>query len=216
MLLDFTHRSKTGRLCLCEAGHIYRLLRAVAYAATKRELVAMYAISPDLEKIVLTRNTARDRTPALREMIDRPKKRKLRDGGEQFDDFLALPMSMAMDCIFCQIHRPILAQTKLSVAFLDSFPVSTGHALVIPKRHVVSIWEMTTQEYMDAFDLVRQVTDIPHEKFAPQAFNVGVNCGEAAGQTVFHAHIHIIPRYTGDVPSPRGGIRNIIPGKGSY
>jgi len=121
-----------------------------------------------------------------------------------------------MDCIFCRHDHAILAQTKLSFAFLDSFPVSDGHALVIPKRHVVSIWEMTTDEYIDAFDLVRQVKDILQRKFEPQGFNIGVNCGEAAGQSVFHAHIHIIPRYTGDVPNPRGGVRNIIPGKGNY
>lgn len=121
-----------------------------------------------------------------------------------------------MDCIFCQRDRPILAQTKLSVAFLDSFPVSNGHTLAIPKRHVVSIWDLTSEEYTDVFDLVRQVKDVLQKKFEPQGFNIGVNCGDAAGQSVFHAHIHIIPRYTGDVPSPRGGVRNIIPGKGNY
>lgn len=121
-----------------------------------------------------------------------------------------------MDCIFCQHDPSILAETKLSLAFLDSFPVSSGHALVIPRRHVVSIWDLATEEYADAFDLVRQVKDLLQKKFEPQGFNVGVNCGEAAGQTVFHAHIHIIPRYAGDVPRPRGGVRNIIPGKGDY
>jgi diadenosine tetraphosphate (Ap4A) HIT family hydrolase len=121
-----------------------------------------------------------------------------------------------MDCIFCRHDRSILAQTSLSVAFLDNFPVSNGHALVIPKRHVGSLWEMTAEEYTDAFSLVRQVKGILHERFEPQGFNVGVNCGEVAGQTVFHAHIHIIPRYTGDVPNPRGGVRNIIPDKGNY
>ena len=121
-----------------------------------------------------------------------------------------------MDCIFCRPQRPILAETKLSLAILDGFPVSKGHTLVIPKRHVASPWEMTTEEYTDAFALVRQVKDILQEQFSPQGFNVGVNCAEAAGQTVFHAHIHLIPRYTGDVPNPRGGVRNIIPGKGNY
>jgi diadenosine tetraphosphate (Ap4A) HIT family hydrolase len=121
-----------------------------------------------------------------------------------------------MDCNFCTHDRSILAQTKLSSAFLDSFPVANGHALVIPKRHVVSIWEMSKEEYTDAFDLVRQVRAILQEKFDPQGFNIGVNCGASAGQTVFHAHIHIIPRYVGDVPNPRGGVRNIIPGRGNY
>jgi diadenosine tetraphosphate (Ap4A) HIT family hydrolase len=125
-------------------------------------------------------------------------------------------MRYVMDCIFCHLNRPILAETKLSLAFLDRFPVSNGHTLVVPKRHVVSLWEMTTEEYTDAFALLRYVKDVLQEQLNPQAFNVGVNCGHAAGQTVFHAHIHLIPRYTGDIPDPRGGIRNIIPGKGTY
>jgi diadenosine tetraphosphate (Ap4A) HIT family hydrolase len=75
---------------------------------------------------------------------------------------------------------------------------------------------MTTEEYADAFDLIRRVKDVLQERFKPQGFNVGVNCGEVAGQTVLHAHIHLIPRYIGDVPSPRGGVRNIIPDKGNY
>jgi diadenosine tetraphosphate (Ap4A) HIT family hydrolase len=121
-----------------------------------------------------------------------------------------------MGCIFCHLDRSILAETKHSFAFLDNFPVSNGHTLVIPKRHVVSIWEMTTEEYMDVFNLLRQVKDLLQKQFRPQGFNIGVNCGEAAGQSVFHAHIHLIPRYIGDVPNPRGGVRNIIPGKGNY
>jgi diadenosine tetraphosphate (Ap4A) HIT family hydrolase len=125
-------------------------------------------------------------------------------------------MSGRIDCIFCHVDSPILAETKLSFAILDHFPVSDGHTLIIPKRHVKSIWEMTPEEFSDAFTLVRQIKEVVQEKFKPQGFNVGVNCGEAAGQTVFHAHIHLIPRYTADVPSPRGGVRNIIPGKGDY
>jgi diadenosine tetraphosphate (Ap4A) HIT family hydrolase len=121
-----------------------------------------------------------------------------------------------MDCIFCKLNRTLLAQSDLSCAALDGFPVSDGHALVIPKRHVATIWELTEAEYSDAFHLVRNVKDLLQGTFNPQGFNIGVNCGEAAGQTVFHAHIHIIPRYAGDVPTPRGGVRNIIPGKGNY
>jgi diadenosine tetraphosphate (Ap4A) HIT family hydrolase len=121
-----------------------------------------------------------------------------------------------MDCIFCRLSRPFLAESKVSLAFLDGFPVSPGHSLVIPKRHAVSLWEMTDEEYTDAFDLVRQVKNILQENFKPQGFNIGVDCGEAAGQSVFHAHIHIVPRYDGDVQRPKGGVRNIIPGKGDY
>jgi len=121
-----------------------------------------------------------------------------------------------VDCIFCKRDRSILAETKLSCAFFDSFPVTKGHSLVIPKRHVATIWEMTTDEYRDAFGVVRWVKDLLQKEFEPQGFNIGVNCGEVAGQTVFHAHIHIIPRFAGDVPNPRGGVRNIVPGKGNY
>jgi diadenosine tetraphosphate (Ap4A) HIT family hydrolase len=123
---------------------------------------------------------------------------------------------MTSECIFCQPDRLILAQSALSLAFPDGFPVTQGHTLIVPKRHVVSLWEMTAEEYRDAFDLVRQVKTVLEGMFAPQGFNVGVNCGETAGQSVAHVHIHVIPRYAGDVPNPRGGIRNIIPGKGSY
>jgi diadenosine tetraphosphate (Ap4A) HIT family hydrolase len=121
-----------------------------------------------------------------------------------------------MDCIFCKGDRDVLLESGLSFAVFDGFPVSKGHALVIPKRHVATIWDLTSEEYADVFDLVKQVKEILQTRFDPQGINVGINCGEAAGQSVFHAHIHIIPRYTGDVPNARGGVRNIIPGKGDY
>ena len=123
---------------------------------------------------------------------------------------------MITNCIFCNLDRSLLSESKFAIAFLDSFPVSMGHAMIIPRRHIVTIWDMTPEEYEDAFNLVREVKNVLQKQFDPQGFNVGVNCGEVAGQSVFHAHIHVIPRYTGDVPSPRGGVRNIIPGKGSY
>lgn len=123
---------------------------------------------------------------------------------------------MITNCIFCNLDRPLLSESKFAIAFLDSFPVSKGHAMIIPRRHIVTIWDMTPEEYEDAFNLVREVKNVLQKQFDPQGFNVGVNCGEVAGQSVFHAHIHVIPRYAGDVPSPRGGVRNIIPGKGSY
>jgi diadenosine tetraphosphate (Ap4A) HIT family hydrolase len=121
-----------------------------------------------------------------------------------------------MNCVFCQRDHSTLAETELSFAFLDNFPVAKGHTLVIPKRHVATIWELTDDEYADVFNLARHFKDLIQKKFDPQGMNIGVNCGEVAGQTVFHAHIHIIPRYAGDVPNPRGGVRNVIPGKGDY
>jgi ATP adenylyltransferase len=123
---------------------------------------------------------------------------------------------MSADCIFCTIDRSTLAETSLSIAFLDGFPVSKGHCLVVPRRHVPSIWDLSHDEYADLFNLLKTVRDRIEERFKPQGMNVGSNCGDAAGQTIPHAHVHLIPRYAGDVTNPRGGIRNVIPGKGTY
>ena len=116
------------------------------------------------------------------------------------------------DCIFCFLDREVIAETRLSMAFFDAFPVSKGHALIVPRRHVATIWEATEEEHADAFVLVRHVKDLLQERFSPDGFNIGVNSGEAAGQSVWHAHIHLIPRYSGDVAKPIGGVRNIVPG----
>jgi diadenosine tetraphosphate (Ap4A) HIT family hydrolase len=124
--------------------------------------------------------------------------------------------AVSADCIFCRPDRAILAESERSLAFLDSYPVSSGHALVVPRRHLVSIWDLSAGEYADAFNLVRRVKDLLQEQFEPQGFNIGVNCGAAAGQSVWHAHIHVIPRYAGDVANPKGGVRNVVPGKGGY
>ena len=114
-------------------------------------------------------------------------------------------------CIFCELDRPIIAESKLARAFLDSFPVSKGHALVVPIRHVRTIFDVNTEEYRACFDLVREIQKILSTQHQPDGFNVGVNCDEAGGQSVWHAHIHVIPRYTGDTPNPLGGVRNVIP-----
>jgi len=87
---------------------------------------------------------------------------------------------------------------------------------VLPLRHVVTIWDLSSAEYDDCFRLVRAVQPILAARFSPGGFNVGANCGEAAGQSVWHAHIHVIPRYKGDTPNPRGGVRHVIPLKGNY
>lgn len=120
------------------------------------------------------------------------------------------------DCIFCRPERTILLVSKLSLAVLDEFPVSKGHALVVPKRHAATIWDLTDSEYTDLYRLVRDVKELLVERFSPDGFNVGANCGEAAGQSVWHAHVHVIPRYKGDVPDPKGGVRHVIPLKGFY
>ena len=119
-------------------------------------------------------------------------------------------------CIFCFPDREILAENEHAIAVFDSFPVSKGHTLVLPRRHAVTIWDLDETDYDACFRLVLTTRAILGKRFAPDGFNVGVNCGEAAGQSVWHAHIHVIPRYRGDTPKPRGGVRNVIPLKGDY
>jgi diadenosine tetraphosphate (Ap4A) HIT family hydrolase len=119
-------------------------------------------------------------------------------------------------CIFCAPEREILAESALALAVFDSYPVSPGHALVVPRRHVATIFDMADDEYEECFRLVRTLKKVLLARFVPDGFNVGANCGEAGGQSVWHAHIHVIPRYKGDTPNPRGGVRHVIPLKGNY
>lgn len=123
---------------------------------------------------------------------------------------------MSTECIFCRPQREILAKNELAIAVFDTYPVSPGHSLILPLRHAATIWDLGADEYDACFSLVRDLKPILEARFKPDAFNVGVNCGEAAGQSVWHAHIHVIPRYRGDNPNPRGGVRNVIPLKAKY
>jgi diadenosine tetraphosphate (Ap4A) HIT family hydrolase len=102
------------------------------------------------------------------------------------------------------------------LAFYDRYPVSNGHALVIPMQPVESIFELSPDIQAELWDMARRVRLLLTEKYHPDGFNIGINDGPAAGQTVLHSHIHIIPRYNGDVADPRGGIRNVIPAKARY
>lgn len=120
-------------------------------------------------------------------------------------------------CPFCNLAKErVFLETETTLAVLDAFPVTEGHALVIPKRHVASIFELPPQELAALWAQVAPVRKQLAKKYSPDAFNIGVNDGPAAGQTVPHAHIHVIPRRKGDAPAPRGGIRWIIPGKAKY
>ena len=113
-------------------------------------------------------------------------------------------------CIFCEKNgREIIAENKLAKAFYDQFPVNEGHTLVVPKRHVEQYFDATLEEQQAITRLVYEVKDILQEKYQPDGYNIGVNVGQAAGQTIFHLHLHVIPRYRGDVEDPRGGIRKI-------
>jgi diadenosine tetraphosphate (Ap4A) HIT family hydrolase len=111
--------------------------------------------------------------------------------------------------------QPVAANDH-AIAFPDGFPVSDGHTLVVPRRHVSSLWDLAPSELRDIWDLVNTVRQLLTSKHSPDGFNIGVNDGAAAGQTVDHAHLHIIPRYSGDVPDPRGGIRLVLPERARY
>lgn len=125
---------------------------------------------------------------------------------------------MDNNCPFCKVEseREIIASTSLSIAFFDGYPVSQGHVLIIPRRHVASFFDLAENEQLDMLMLAKRVKDIIDEMYHPDGYNIGVNVGEAAGQSVFHVHMHVIPRYKGDVPNPRGGVRGVIPSKQSY
>ncbi|MDD3111783.1 MAG: HIT family protein, partial [Methanofollis liminatans] len=98
----------------------------------------------------------------------------------------------------------------------DAFPVTQGHILIIPFRHLSSFFDATDEERTALFDLVARCREIVAERYRPDGWNIGVNVGPAAGQTVPHLHVHLIPRYGGDVPDPRGGVRGVIPEKQKY
>jgi diadenosine tetraphosphate (Ap4A) HIT family hydrolase len=98
----------------------------------------------------------------------------------------------------------------------DAFPVSPGHALVIVNRHVSNFFELTEEEAACLMNLLHAVRERIDKSLMPAGYNIGINIGPAAGQTIMHVHIHLIPRYPGDSPNSIGGVRNILPGKGVY
>ena len=122
-----------------------------------------------------------------------------------------------MDCPFCQLDATrIWISNKCGMAFRDGFPISPGHTLIVPRQHVASFFDLPTGIQQSLWELVAIVRANLMEEFHPDGFNVGLNDGQAAGQTVMHAHIHVIPRYKGDATDPRGGVRWIIPSKAAY
>ncbi len=115
------------------------------------------------------------------------------------------------DCIFCRHdHLSIIAENELAVAFYDGCPISDGHTLVIPRRHVETYFDASPEEHSAMIKLIYEIRDYLEEKYSPDGYNIGANVGQVAGQTVFHFHIHVIPRYRGDVADPRGGIRKVV------
>jgi len=124
----------------------------------------------------------------------------------------------AENCPFCtnESDRELILESDTVFAIFDKFPVSKGHALIIPKRHCADYFDLSTEEQVNCFDLLNKVQKLISAQFKPDGFNIGVNVNEAGGQTIPHVHIHLIPRYKGDIANPEGGIRGVIPGKKEY
>lgn len=119
-------------------------------------------------------------------------------------------------CLFCKDARSVSLQHELAYSARDSYPTSPGHTLVIPRRHVASFFELTAEEVATCMDLIKEEKRLIDAEFKPDGYNIGVNVGQAAGQSIFHVHIHLIPRYQGDVETPQGGVRHVIPKKAHY
>lgn len=121
------------------------------------------------------------------------------------------------NCPFCRIEPArIFAETEMTLTIRDGFPVSPGHTLIIPKRHFADFFEATDAEAAEIWKALRAAATALTRDRSPDGFNVGVNVGAAAGQTVMHLHVDLIPRYRGDQPDPRGGIRHIFPDLADY
>ena len=122
------------------------------------------------------------------------------------------------DCVFCNLDESrIEIENDLALSFKDLYPVTNGHTLVIPKRKVQSFFDLTEEETAAMFELLYlQKEDLKNKDSSITGFNIGVNDGEDAGQTIMHCHIHLIPRRTGDMEDQRGGVRGVIPEKQSY
>jgi len=120
-------------------------------------------------------------------------------------------------CIFCYPDREIIAEDDFCYAIRDGFPVSPGHTLVIPRRHIEDFFGLYQSELISANQLLQRIRkDLLQNDSSISGFNVGMNAGAAAGQTIFHCHIHLMPRRDGDVENPRGGVRGVIPSKQHY
>lgn len=124
---------------------------------------------------------------------------------------------MQPPCPFCYLNKAdFIAEEDLTVVIRDRYPVSSGHSLIILKKHVESFFQTTKEERLALLGAMEQGKSLLDREFKPDGYNIGINDGEAAGQTIQHLHIHLIPRYKGDSPDPRGGIRWIFPDKAPY
>lgn len=124
---------------------------------------------------------------------------------------------MSKPCPFCNLAASrIRGSDDLALIASDGFPVAPGHTLIVPRRHVASFFETTAAERASLLQLLEQAKAIVDAEFGPDAYNIGINDGPVAGQTVAHLHIHLIPRYVGDCTDPRGGVRWVLPEKAKY
>ena len=123
-----------------------------------------------------------------------------------------------MACVLCDrlAAGDLLAENERAAAFADAYPLTRGHALVVPRRHEPDFLALTQDEQISIWLLVDPVRQHVQARYRPDGYNLGINVGVAAGQTIGHAHLHVIPRYAGDVEDPRGGIRWIVPAKARY
>jgi len=110
----------------------------------------------------------------------------------------------------------VLLQDEHGYVRFDGYPVTPGHVLIIPRRHISSLFDLTDDETRGLWQLVKETKEAIDARYHPDGYNLGVNVGEAAGQTIGHLHIHVIPRYRGDMKDPRGGVRGVIPEKQRY
>ncbi|SMM99123.1 HIT family hydrolase [uncultured Candidatus Thioglobus sp.] len=125
---------------------------------------------------------------------------------------------MSDDCIFCKLRNDerIIGECAHTITFIDNYPASPGHTLVVPKRHFATYFEATEAELLAIGKAVQLAKKTLDDEFSPDAYNIGINNGLAAGQSVMHLHVHIIPRYQGDVEDPKGGVRWILKEKANY
>ena len=122
-------------------------------------------------------------------------------------------------CIFCDIYQEkknIVHENELFFSIYDNYPVNKGHILIIPKRHAESYFELSGNEKQALDDELMSMKTIIDKTYSPDGYNIGINNGQAAGQTIFHLHVHLIPRYLGDMKDPKGGVRGVIPSKQKY
>ncbi|HCU91128.1 MAG TPA: HIT family protein [Gammaproteobacteria bacterium] len=118
-------------------------------------------------------------------------------------------------CLFCT-PRGVTRRNELAYCSRDTYPVSQGHSLIIPFRHCASFFELESEEAAACMELLMCEQAAVNEQFNPDGYNIGVNVGKAGGQSIFHVHIHLIPRYAGDSPNPQGGVRHVLPETSNY